>query len=346
MDPTGLTELRRQARAADELPRWAERSWEVLRQLGALRWAVPAAYGGDGLGGSVLLERYEALAGACLTSCFLLSQRDAACRRLVDSASEWVRRELFPRLATGEGFLTVGLAQLTTSRQYGKPAVTARADGDAFILNGTVPWVTGAPRAEHIVTGAVLDDGTQIVAALPMSLAGVTVGASLELIALQGSMTAEVRLDGVRLGRNWLLAGPAAQVMHSGRGGTGGLETSCLAFGLAGAALGHLREESAARPDLVGDAEKLDHALHALRQQMYQQAAGAAALDPQGLRTRANSLVLRATQAALVASKGTGFLRSHPAQRWARQALFFLVWSCPRPVAAAALASFTEQVCP
>ena len=26
-----------------------------------------------------------------------------------------------------------------------------------------------------------------------------------------------------------------------------------------------------------------------------------------------------------------GFLATHPAQRWARQALFFLVWSCPRP---------------
>src|SRR5207248_11332550 len=31
------------------------------------------------------------------------------------------------------------------------------------------------------------------------------------------------------------------------------------------------------------------------------------------------------------------FLRDHPAQRWARQALFFLVWSCPRPAAEATL---------
>jgi hypothetical protein len=41
----------------------------------------------------------------------------------------------------------------------------------------------------------------------------------------------------------------------------------------------------------------------------------------------------------LTASKGTGFLRDHPAQRWARQALFFLVWSCPRPAAEATLDS-------
>ena len=48
--------------------------------------------------------------------------------------------------------------------------------------------------------------------------------------------------------------------------------------------------------------------------------------------------MLRVTQTALAASKGTGFLRTHPAQRWARQALFFLVWSCPRPAAEGILA--------
>ena len=61
-----------------------------------------------------------------------------------------------------------------------------------------------------------------------------------------------------------------------------------------------------------------------------------------GLRARANSLVLRATQAALTASKGSGFLRQHPAQRWALQALFFLVWSCPRPAAEATLAALAS----
>jgi hypothetical protein len=55
------------------------------------------------------------------------------------------------------------------------------------------------------------------------------------------------------------------------------------------------------------------------------------------LRAKANALVLRATQAALTACKGAGFVHPHPAQRWARQALFFLVWSCPRPAAEATL---------
>jgi hypothetical protein len=47
--------------------------------------------------------------------------------------------------------------------------------------------------------------------------------------------------------------------------------------------------------------------------------------------------VLRATQAALVAAKGAGYVAGHPAGRWCREAMFFLVWSCPQPVLAANL---------
>jgi len=50
------------------------------------------------------------------------------------------------------------------------------------------------------------------------------------------------------------------------------------------------------------------------------------------LRVRCTRLALKATQAGLLAAKGTGFLADRPAQRRARQALFLLVWSCPGPV--------------
>ena len=65
--------------------------------------------------------------------------------------------------------------------------------------------------------------------------------------------------------------------------------------------------------------------------------ANRACYDKESIRQRANSLVLRATQAALSAAKGSGYVVGHPAGRWCREALFFLVWSCPQPVAAANL---------
>ncbi|HJT76198.1 MAG TPA: acyl-CoA dehydrogenase, partial [Gemmataceae bacterium] len=95
------------------------------------------------------------------------------------------------------------------------------------------------------------------------------------------------------------------------------------------------------------NAERLGEVLRELRGEMHDLARGAGVPErATTLRGRANALVLQATQAALTASKGTGFLLDHPAQRWARQALFFLVWSCPRPAAEATLAFLTPSAGP
>ena len=55
------------------------------------------------------------------------------------------------------------------------------------------------------------------------------------------------------------------------------------------------------------------------------------------LRAEATSLVVRAAQAALTASKGAGFVAGHPAERLVRESMFFLVWSCPQTVSSAVL---------
>jgi len=338
-----LAELRSHAAEADEVLQWPETSWQTLIRGGVVRGAIPQPFGGHGWDGLEILTQYEKLAAACLTSCFILSQRDAAVRRIRDSRNQELAREVLPNLAAGKTFTTVGLSQLTTSRQHSKPALTARESGDEFILDGFMPWVTGAIRADFFVTGGVLEDGRQILAVLPRDLFGVSVGPAAELMALQGSMTAEVRCSQVLLGRRWLLAGPVEKVMAGGRGGTGGIETSCLALGLTVAAVQYLHEESTARPDLKPTAERLEHACNHIRAELHEAMQHGCNSDAAAaIRGRANTLVLRATQAALTASKGAGFLRGHPAQRWARQALFFLVWSCPRPAVEATMAYFCD----
>jgi alkylation response protein AidB-like acyl-CoA dehydrogenase len=344
--PEVLTVLAEHAEAVNDAPVWPAPSWRALRDSGVLGWCIPAEYGGSGLAGPALLEGYEQLAAACLTTCFILSQRDSACRRLLEGTSVELRHEILPLLASGEAFATVGLSQLTTSHQHGAPAFVAETVANGFMLDGTIPWVTGADKADYLAIGAVLREGGQILAVLPRNLPGVTVDPPLKLMALEGSLTAQVRCRRVFLESRWLLAGPAERVMASGRSGTGGLETSCLALGLAGAAVDYLQIEAKARPELRASTERLEHTRQELRQEMFRLAGSSCPpAEAMALRARANGLVLRASQAALTAGKGTGFLRSHPTQRWVRQALFFLVWSCPRPAADATLAFLTGSIC-
>jgi alkylation response protein AidB-like acyl-CoA dehydrogenase len=161
----------------------------------------------------------------------------------------------------------------------------------------------------------------------------VTIPKPAQLVGLSASHTGEVRLGNVQIGRECLLAGPSENVMRSGvGGGTGGLQTSTLAVGLTNAAIEYLTRESVARPDLAKPTAELKREHDGLTATLLALAGGQTVCTNDELRARANSLVLRATQAALAAAKGTGYVVGHPAGRWCREALFFLVWSCPQGV--------------
>jgi hypothetical protein len=202
-----------------------------------------------------------------------------------------------------------------------------------------MPWVTAAERADVFVTGAVLEDARQILIALPSNRPGLTVRPAFDLAALQASCTAEVLLHGVQVDGSDLLAGPARDLSaQSGSVGTAGLETSALALGQARAALTALAGLAVDRLELADPVDVLCETWQQVWSSLMACARGEEAeVTPTQVRAQANALVLRATQAYLAARKGSGFLWSEPAQRWARQALFFLVWSCPTPVAQAAI---------
>ena len=70
-------------------------------------------------------------------------------------------------------------------------------------------------------------------------------------------------------------------------------------------------------------------------------ASGIEPADRDRLRADSNSLVVRAAQAALTATKGAGYVTGHPVDRLVRESLFFLVWSCPQAVTDAFLCDLT-----
>jgi butyryl-CoA dehydrogenase len=326
-----LDQLCAGAEAADRLPDWPRASWDALRSAGMTKWAVPLEYGGAGCTPVELLSAGESLASACLTTAFILSQREAAARQLLKGPAR-LKEHYLPGLAAGTHFLTVGLSQLTTSRQHLGPVFQAfPAIGGGFVLDGHVPWVTGADQAIAVVVGATLPDATQVLVVLPTDRPGTTVGAPLPLAALTGSRTSSIECEKVVVEPELVLAGPSENVL--GKVAGGGLETSAAALGLAAAALEYLCREAADRPILADHAERFGAILTASRERLHALAGSPPSDATLALRVECTRLALRTTQAALLAAKGVGFVAPHAVQRWARQALFFLVWSCPRPVA-------------
>ncbi len=308
---------------------WRSGVFQAFAESGCLAGWIAPADGGTAAAEPAIMDLLVEVASRCLTSALALTQWASAVRILgrTDAVS---RQRLLPALAAGRQFTTVGISQLTTSRQHlARPAVSATAGPDGWRLSGVCPWVTGADSVQTIVTGAVArlssGEAEPRFFAIETASPGVIVEPPLDMLALSGSRTSCVRVEDVPGIAEIPPTGPAGQ--------TGGLGTTALALGSTRAALRLIDHEADRRHSLGLVVAELRREADALGLE-FQQAArsGCDAASRNNLRQRANSLVTRAAQASLTASKGAGFVVGHPAERLLRESMFFLVWSCPQPV--------------
>lgn len=326
--------LRERAASLEDATDWPTEQLAYCAKAGVFKWFVPREQGGQGWSEADLVRGYLHLSAACLTTTFIITQYMGAVTRLAAVGSESLLADWLPELLAGRRFATLGISHLTTSRRHLSASVLQAEPAEGgYVLSGFSPWVTGAKRADAVMLGASLDDGRQILVLLPTDLPGVSIPPPARLLALSASQTGELRCERVYVESRYLLAGPVENVMQQAlRAKTGGLQTSTLAIGLSYAAIDFLEQESVARTDLQFPAAALREEWQALKNDLLLFADGNECCTSDAIRTRANSLVLRATQAALAAAKGTGFVVGHPSGRWCGEALFFLVWSCPQGV--------------
>ena len=319
-------------------PLWPTKQLELLAQAGVYRWFAPKSVGGWQWSSEDIVEGYIRLSSACLTTTFVLTQRVAALKRICNSPNTGLRDRLMPGLLSGEQSATVGISHLTTSRQHiERPAMRAVPSqtpaGDGFQVDGLSPWVTGGCAASRLLMGAQLDDGRQILFVVPTDCDGITIEPGFKLVGLTASQTGAVKCKSVLVQSEDIVAGPRENVLSSlSKNSTGGFQTSSLALGLSKSAIQFIGQQSLKRPDLSVTFESLERQYGEIEEQLKQLAAGLGDCTNEELRSQANSLVLRATQSALVAAKGSGYVEGHPVGRWCQEALFFLVWSCPQSV--------------
>jgi len=282
---------------------------------------MPRAFGGEELEPLELHLRYEQLARKSLGLALILTQRDSAVGIIAAGGND----RLLAEIRDG-AFVTVGIAQLTTSRQGGAPALTWHGGR----VDGIIPWATGAAHARYIVAGAADDSGGQILFALPADAPGATIEPPLSMVALSETWTSRVRCDNVAIDREFLLLGPAPNVL-SLRRRTVPIPQAFLALGHARGGVDLIAEHDSDRGrGLVARFGQQIDALHA-RVVAACQPSSDPSLIPL-LRGECNELALRVTHAAVALYKGNALLLPHRAQRLAREAMFLLVWSCPDPV--------------
>ena len=309
-----------------EILRWALRGL-CERNLMALR--RPAAYGGPEIGEEAFRHFQEACARYSGTLSFLQTQHQSAGSMIAKSENAALKDEYLPKMGNGEKLVGIGFSQL---RRGGPPIMRAIESDGGYLLNGHVPWVTGAGFYPEFLLGATLPDGRAlfVIAPLASDSSRFKVSAPMRLAAMEAANTVSVDFDDYFVPSEkvcfiresgWIKNNDQINIALQGH----------FALGCAQAGLDILQAASEKKGIAFGlvALEKLAEELAACREQTRAAQEGVALEEAteERLKVRAWAidLAVRCAHAAVAASSGAANSVDHPAQRVYREALVYTV---------------------
>jgi alkylation response protein AidB-like acyl-CoA dehydrogenase len=220
-----------QSRATDILP-------QLVRSR-AVAVGAPEALGGTGGTIANAIDTVAAVAQRSLTAAFVLWGHRTFIEYVLQSDNQALRARWLKPLIAGEIAGATGLSNAMKYLSDIEPLqMHAARNGNAFALNGSLPWITNL-RREGFVAAAAFDhdDGAPpSIFAIPHNAPGVERSDDLDLIGLRASNTAALRVNGTILDETYRLATDAPTWLARVRPAFLGLQCG-MSIGLARRAL-------------------------------------------------------------------------------------------------------------
>src|SRR6202050_4363862 len=193
------------ARRMDDEEWWPAEAFARLGQEGYLGITIPAAYGGAGLdlmSTGLVAQAFSRWNHALGLS--WIAHDNLCCNNLYRHGNEAQRRPYLPNLCSGN---LVGALALTEpgagSDALGSMRMSARREGDHYMLNGTKIFITNGPVADVLVTYAKTapELGTHGITAfiVEKNFPGFSVAQKLTKMGFRGSQTRELVFDNCRV---------------------------------------------------------------------------------------------------------------------------------------------------
>ncbi|HEV7212015.1 MAG TPA: acyl-CoA dehydrogenase family protein [Blastococcus sp.] len=183
---------------------------EQMKSLGVYGLVVPPEHDGLGVSTACFAAVTEELARGWMSLAGAMGGHSVVVALLAQFGTDEQRARYLPRLATGEIRATMALTEPDGGSDLQNMRTTARADGDAFVVNGTKMWITNARRAGLIAllcktdpTASPAHTGMSILLVEPGP--GLSVSRDLPKLGYKGVETCEIAFEDCRV--------PAAQVL-------------------------------------------------------------------------------------------------------------------------------------
>jgi alkylation response protein AidB-like acyl-CoA dehydrogenase len=182
--------------------------YRKLAELGLMGVCVPEELGGAGADFLsyilVLEELSRADAGVGVT----VAVHTSACTLpILDFGTEEQRQRFVPPLARGETIGAFALTEPEAGSDAGSLRTRAEGDGDGWTISGAKQWITNGSHAGTFLTFARSEpvEGARGVSAFLLDAEHVRVTREEEKLGLNSSSTADLVIDGARVGRDRLL---------------------------------------------------------------------------------------------------------------------------------------------
>lgn len=230
------------AQAIDRTHEFPEDIRRTFGRMGLLGLTVPERFGGLGAPSAVSVDIVAAIAAACANSANVVTQQALAIGPILLFGSDEQRGRWLPRMASGESLGAFALTEPGAGSDNRSIATRAVRDGDHYVITGEKVFCTWGSIAGivTIFARAVEDpDGEGLMALVcELPASGYTVERLEEKMGLNGSPTAHIRFDGLRIPIENRL-GPAGAGLRQALSALdpGRIEIGALALGIARGAL-------------------------------------------------------------------------------------------------------------
>jgi len=322
----------------DETEHFPVDKMKQAAELGFAGIYVRDDVGGSALGRTEAALIFEALSAGCVSTAAFISIHNMASWMIDRFGSEEQRQEWLPRLTTMDLVASYCLTEPGSGSDAAALATRAKRDGDAYVLNGTKQFISGAGVSDiYVCMVRTGDDGPGGISCLviPKDAPGVSFGKLEKKMGWKSQPTGQVIFENARVPvANRLGAeGDGFKIAMQGLDG-GRINIGACSLGPAGKAITlsmeYMKERTQFGKPLAsfqGLQFKLSDMMtkHEAAQLMIYRAAHA--LDTKAPRTTQKSAMAKrfATDAcfevvndALQLHGGYGYTKDYPFERWVR----------------------------
>ena len=180
--------------------------WQKMAELGWMGLVIPEEYDGMEMSFLDLAVLLEEMGRACLPGPFF-STVVLGGFTILEAANEEQKKELLPKIASGDLILTVALTE--PSAKYDPASVTVKAvpNKDDYVINGTKLFVENAHIADYIICVTRTKDGANPEDGITLFLVeGKSAGISTTVLkTIAGDKQCEVVFDNVRVAKKNML---------------------------------------------------------------------------------------------------------------------------------------------